>query len=163
MKKVTIKKEIKEPRIKNRTLLIIVWICCLISWILPMPYKIIPLTIEMICAFIIIFKANKISDKTIVIKAYNVYGGGACPTQFYWNDKKYYYYFRLRNGKYKLYKGKTDPDKDIEFFKKSKIIAEGEYGDNIEGYITFDEMKLLLMFNDIFLEIHGKPNINKLI
>lgn len=149
-------------KVKKNILLIIVWISCIVSWFLEMPYKIIPLGIEMLCAFIIILKAIGILKQTKIIKAYNVYGGGAYPTQFYWNDRLYHYYFRLRNGKYRLYKGRSNPDTDLEFFKKSKVIAEGEYGDDIEGYIKFVDMRFLLMKHGIILNIKGKPNLKEL-
>lgn len=129
-----------------------IWICVLLTFLLPLKFKVIPIIIEIILGIIIINKFNKILDSFNIILAYNIQGGGTAPTQFYWNDKKYYYYFRLRSGHWRLHKGKIDQD-DIEYLRKSKIIAEGDYGDKYCGYITFEDMQKLLISQGIKLNI----------
>ena len=74
--------------------------------------------------------------------AYEIYGGGACPSQFYWHNKDNtrWYYFRYRNGHWTLRESTEDIDKGSGY-DKSKIIAEGYEGDSLDGYCTIETMK----------------------
>ena len=80
----------------------------------------------------------------IKLQAYNFNGGGACPTQFFWNnkDKTKFYYFRYRNGHWFLKEG----PEDIETcdYDKFKIIAEGYEGDFLDGFCTERDFKAWL-------------------
>ncbi len=85
--------------------------------------------------------------------AYGFYGGGACPTQFYWHnkDKTKWYYFRYRNGHWSLNEGSDDIDKCD--YEKYKIIAEGYEGHYLDGYCSQETMQEWLKKENINLEI----------
>lgn len=85
------------------------------------------------------------------IYAYNFHGGGACPTQFFWNneDKTKYYYFRYRGGHWTLKECKIDIENANNWSDKdTKLIAEGYEGDFLDGFCDIRD------FNDFLLKEH---------
>lgn len=85
--------------------------------------------------------------------AYDFYGGGACPTQFYWHnfDKTKWYYFRYRYGHWFLKEGPDDIDSCD--YSEYKIIVEGFTSDNLDGFCTRETFLEWLENNGITLRI----------
>ena len=98
------------------------------------------------------------------LAAYEIYGGGACPSQFYWHNKDNtrWYYFRYRNGHWTLRESTGDIDEGSGY-DKSKIIAEGYEGDSLDGYCTIETMKKWLKSKNISLNIGGKIMDNEIL
>ena len=76
----------------------------------------------------------------------------ACPTQFQFDDiAGRNYYFRLRYGHWTL--------QDITDINNWKLLAEGYYGDELEGYCTEKEFFKILKKAGIKLK-KGRKMIN---
>lgn len=90
------------------------------------------------------------------LKVYGFYGGGACPTQFYWynQDETKWYYFRYRHGHWTLRESSEDIVEG-NGYEKSRIIAEGYEGDSFDGYCTKEEMRKWLAKQNIYLRMVG--------
>ena len=66
----------------------------------------------------------------IILEAYDFYGGGACPTQFFWHneDKSKWYYFRFRHNYFYLKESFDDLDEGpMEAWDKATIIIDDIY------------------------------------
>jgi len=94
--------------------------------------------------------------------AYGFYGGGACPSQFFWHniDKSKWYYFRYRNGHWTLRESNQDIDEG-NGYETSQIIAEGYEGDSLDGFCTKDTMSKWLKKQKINLLLGGKEMNNE--
>lgn len=76
----------------------------------------------------------------------------ACPTQFQFEDVgRRQYYFRLRHGHWTL--------QDITDINNWKLLAEGYYGDELEGFCTEKEFFKILKKAGIKLK-KGRKMIN---
>lgn len=96
--------------------------------------------------------------------AYGFYGGGICPSQFFWHNinKSKWYYFRYRNGHWTLRESSEDIAEG-NGYETSQIIAEGYEGDSLDGFCTKETMCKWLKKQKINLILGGKEMNNEVL